>query len=85
MRVTVLMAIALAAASIGLGCNSPGPTRLDTDSFEAWRAHLAPSSSELAWESLPWLSSYADGVVAAQEQHRPLLLWVMNGHPLGCT
>jgi hypothetical protein len=59
--------------------------RLDDDDLEAWSRYLAPRGSELAWESLPWLSSYSDGVLAAQEQRRPLLLWVMNGHPLGCT
>lgn len=62
-----------------------GDVHLDPGQLEAWRAYLAPQGSELAWESLPWLSSYADGVLAAQEQRRPLLLWVMNGHPLGCT
>ncbi|MGQ0553361.1 MAG: hypothetical protein ACT4PU_09085 [Planctomycetota bacterium] len=54
-------------------------------SFEAWHAHIAPQPAELAWASLPWRTSYAEGLAAAQEQRRPLLLWVMNGHPLGCT
>jgi len=59
--------------------------RLDPDNLQAWSHYLAPQPSELAWESLPWLTSYSDGILAAQEQRRPLLLWVMNGHPLGCT
>ncbi|HYN63724.1 MAG TPA: hypothetical protein VES36_03890 [Candidatus Limnocylindrales bacterium] len=69
-----------------VACATPQrEARLDASNLEAWRTHLTPGADELAWESLPWLSSYADGVLAAQEQRRPLLLWVMNGHPLGCT
>lgn len=76
--------LALALALL-LGCASAPPAQLDDEGREAWARYLAPGGTELAWESLPWLSSYSDGVLAAQEQRRPLLLWVMNGHPLGCT
>ncbi|HEX9792497.1 MAG TPA: hypothetical protein VGC54_00795 [Planctomycetota bacterium] len=50
-----------------------------------WRAHLRPSAEELVFESLPWRTSFAAGLRAADAAERPLLLWVMNGHPLGCT
>lgn len=58
---------------------------LDEASLDAWTAHLSPTADELAWEAVDWLPSYAEGVAAAQAQRRPLLLWAMNGHPLGCT
>ena len=80
-----LLLALLALLSVATSCSSAPPARLDDESREAWALYLAPAGNELAWESLPWLSSYSDGVLAAQEQHRPLLLWVMNGHPLGCT
>ena len=80
----LLAALALLAGAAG-GCAGSRAAPPDEASFEAWRAHLAPRPDELAWESLPWLTCYSDGVLAAQEQRRPLLLWVMNGHPLGCT
>jgi hypothetical protein len=82
LALTLLSALATASA---IGCASAPPARLDDDGLQAWSRYLTPRDSELAWESLPWLSSYSDGVLAAQEQRRPLLLWVMNGHPLGCT
>ena len=84
---TPWLAVALTAtlSIAAAGCASAPPARLDDDDLAAWSRYLAPRDSELAWESLPWLSSYSDGVLAAQEQRRPLLLWVMNGHPLGCT
>ena len=54
-------------------------------SFAALRDQIRAEESELLWEDLPWLTSYHDGLQKAAEERRPLLLWVMNGHPLGCT
>ena len=51
----------------------------------AWRAHLLPTDDELAWAALPWLPAFGEGLAAAERAGRPLLLWAMNGHPLGCT
>jgi len=50
-----------------------------------WLKRLAPSPAESVWEQIPWLSSYHKGLKAAGDQSRPVLLWLMNGHPLGCT
>ena len=51
----------------------------------AWRDHILPTREELRWETLPWKQSFGEGLRAASEQAKPLLLYVMNGHPLGCT
>ena len=89
LALVALGALTVAGGAAGCASAPSAPSapsaRLDDDDLEAWSRYLAPRGSELAWESLPWLSSYSDGVLAAQEQRRPLLLWVMNGHPLGCT
>lgn len=53
--------------------------------FAAWRAHIEPCDDELLWEQIPWHSTFADGLRAADQQQKPLLFWAMNGHPLGCT
>jgi hypothetical protein len=58
---------------------------LATKSFAAWRDRIRIDDAELAWAQLPWLTTYHEGLEKASEQARPLLLWVMNGHPLGCT
>ena len=31
------------------------------------------------------LTTFKDGILAADTAGKPLLLWTMNGHPLGCT
>ena len=49
------------------------------------RAHVLPRTEELAWKALGWRASLWDGVVEAQAARKPILLWAMNGHPLGCT
>ena len=53
--------------------------------FTALRDRIRARESELSWAELPWLTSYHAGLQKAAEEVRPLLLWVMNGHPLGCT
>ena len=60
-------------------------SNLDSQSFAAWQAHVRPTTKELAFEEIPWIPNFRDGVVEADAQGRPLLTWVMNGHPLGCT
>ena len=54
-------------------------------SFDGWHELVFPSKDELAWQSIPWRASFWEAVVEADRQRRPVVLWAMNGHPLGCT
>ena len=47
--------------------------------------HLTLSEAERAWREVGWLPSFGDAVARAREEGRPIFLWAMNGHPLGCT
>jgi hypothetical protein len=58
---------------------------LNEQNYQSWRDHILPDLSEMAWAQIPWLSTFHDGIVAADTENKPLLLWTMNGHPLGCT
>jgi hypothetical protein len=51
----------------------------------SWRDHIRPCEAERAWERIGWHAGFADGLRAANASRRPMLLWMMNGHPLGCT
>ena len=55
------------------------------ENFAAWRDHILPSAEELRWETIPWQQTFGDGLLAANDQRKPLLFYAMNGHPLGCT
>ncbi len=59
--------------------------RLDERNLAQWRDHILPDESELAFERIGWLPTFAEGIARAGAEDKPLLLWVMNGHPLGCT
>jgi hypothetical protein len=50
-----------------------------------WRATIEPSPEELEWTAIPWRASFFGALAEAQASGRPILLWAMNGHPLGCT
>ena len=47
--------------------------------------HVLPKEDELAWRAIPWRSTLWDGVRDAHRTRKPILLWAMNGHPLGLT
>lgn len=53
-------------------------------SFGDLRARIVPAAIE-PWQTIPWRIE----LLAAREESlatgKPLFLWSMNGHPLGCT
>ncbi len=58
---------------------------LNDSTFAAWRAAILPAADEIAWRRIPWRTSVRDGLREADAAAKPILLWLMNGHPLGCT
>ena len=58
---------------------------LTTKNFDMWKNYITPPQNELAWTRIPWLSTFSEGMIQANTLQKPVLLWVMNGHPLGCT
>ena len=65
-------------------CGSNEP-RLEGKSIAEWKSRILPSKSERSADGIGWIPSFSDGLRAAATEKRPLLLWLMNGHPLGCT
>jgi len=58
---------------------------LSEETYKMWQEFIKPTKDELAWAEIPWRSSFYDGLMDSDMEQKPLLLWVMNGHPLGCT
>ena len=86
----------LTLLTIGAGCASPGKDRARglgnqggaTDwpgDLQTWLALIEPTAEELSFERIGWAPSFHEGMKRASRERKPLLLWVMNGHPLGCT
>jgi hypothetical protein len=63
---------------------SPEPP-LSAETVETWSRFIQPSAQESRWQAIPWRESFWQAVVDAQRERKPVLLWTMNGHPMGCT
>ena len=57
----------------------------DAKNWKDWLAFIRPSDSELSYEDIGWRNAFWPAVEEARKLGRPILLWTMNGHPLGCT
>lgn len=58
---------------------------LNDTTFEKWRDFIRPKAEENSFLDIPWRESFMTAVNEASESNAPILLWAMNGHPLGCT
>lgn len=48
-------------------------------------AVIAPAKDEQAWLSIPWETDLTTARRKAVAENKPVFLWEMDGHPLGCT
>lgn len=46
---------------------------------------ILPTEKESHWNRIPWLTSLWEARRQAAAKGKPILLWEMDGHPLGCT
>ncbi len=89
-----LLSVSLVIASINLfgeekgvleEASSKTKYELTGQTFKKWIDEILPKPEELSWKKIHWRPSFWAAVVEAQETEKPILLWAMNGHPLGCT
>jgi hypothetical protein len=80
--VTVLL-----AASICLSADrEPALQRPQVSAeFAKLREQVLPNPTEQSFRKIAWRTSVLRGVVDAQKNDRPVMIVLMNGHPLGCT
>ena len=57
---------------------------LSEKQFNELHKQLQPAADE-PWRTIPWHISLLDAQRLAAEQKKPLFIWAMDGHPLGCT
>jgi len=77
----------------GAASGTPGPTSapmpdlavktLDAETFRKLHAEMAPRGER--WMEIPWETDLQAARQRAARERKPLLMWVMDGHPLGCT
>lgn len=81
------------ALRLGIGCflitslalgSAAQDESLTDERFRELHEQLQPSESE-RWRTIPWMTSVIDAQQAAAEGKKPIFIWAMDGHPLGCT
>jgi hypothetical protein len=60
-------------------------TPIEPRQFESLQALIRPQPSEEKWLQVPWQTNLWEARRKAAAEGKPILLWEMDGHPLGCT
>lgn len=55
------------------------------DTLESLHAYVKPKPEELKWRQIPWNTDLWAARRQALAENRPIFMWAMNGHPLGCV
>ncbi|HEY9790417.1 MAG TPA: hypothetical protein V6D22_08460 [Candidatus Obscuribacterales bacterium] len=71
--------LSLVATFVGAG------VALAMTNFDTQIASVIPTPQEDAWLNIGWRTNLMQARLEAQRYNRPLFVWLMNGHPLGCT
>ncbi len=79
----------LAIVACGVLCLSVTPLHaakpIAVEQFDKLRTVIKPANNEDKWAAIPWQTSLWEARKLAAEKGKPLLLWEMDGNPLGCT
>jgi hypothetical protein len=79
MRKVGLVTLLSIAAALPLAAGE-----LTQDEFTRLHKELRPAKDE-PYLSIPWKISLLDAQKAAIKENKPIFIWAMDGHPLGCT
>ena len=82
--VSAISAIAIFGTRYGQSQAKPVPEQLSTVEFEKLLKAVRPVAGEDEFDKIPWLTSIWEARKVAAKEGKPILLWEMDGHPLGC-
>jgi hypothetical protein len=77
--------LVIGLAGLGLHCGVTAAEPISPEQFTKLQALIKPSPNEDPWATIPWLTDLWQARQLAARQGKPILLWEMDGHPLGCT
>jgi hypothetical protein len=66
-------------------CHTRAAEPIPAAQFAPLHALVKPAAGEDRWASIPWRTSLWQARQEAARSGKPILLWEMDGHPLGCT
>ena len=73
----------LVAAAVAVHADPAKPALGDAEYTSALKA-IRPAPGEDRFAKIPWLTSLWEARKVAAKVGKPILLWEMDGHPLGC-
>lgn len=77
------------SALMGVALSSPQAARaaepIAPGDFQRLHDLIRPHGGEARWTEIPWLASLWEARKEAAAAGKPILLWEMDGNPLGCT
>ena len=81
-----LLALALTATILvpSFASSSSTAEDLTEQRFRQLHKQLQPAADEL-WRTIPWRTSLLKAQQIAITEKKPIFIWAMDGHPLGCT
>lgn len=56
---------------------------IDPAKFGQIHTLIKPKAAEETWAHIPWMASLWEARQRAAKEGKPILLWEMDGHPLG--
>lgn len=60
-------------------------SELSEEQFDSVYAICLPEAEESSWLALDWETDLWKAREQAAREGKPIFLWEMDGHPLGCT
>ena len=85
-RILLAFVVTVAAGAVYTAFQSPtvAAPPLSGDDAAKLRALIKPRDGEDPFDTIPWETSLWDSRVKAAAAGKPIILWEMDGHPLGC-
>ena len=80
-RLIVLLVLGLV---FQLSSELPANEGLSEAGFRRLHKKLQVSGKD-PWRTIPWKTSLLDAQRGAVAEKKPIFIWAMDGHPLGCT
>jgi hypothetical protein len=65
--------------------SAPAAEPIKEGDFAKLHGLIRPQTGEEKWQEIPWLADLWDARRKAADEGKPILLWEMDGHPLGCV
>ena len=74
----------LAVAPLASCAQAADASRLTDDDIPRLLKETTPDPDR-PWRTIPWKIALLDAQRTAATQRKPIFIWAMDGHPLGCT